>query len=94
MVLSAARWERGALSFQGDIGQYRRYLANHEVGHHFNNPHQPCASNGGLAPLMMQQTLTVANNELADLVAGIQNDIAVPRDGKVCKPNEWPFPGA
>lgn len=92
VVLNAARWERGALSFQGDIGQYRRYLVNHEVGHYFNNPHQLCATNGGPAPLMMQQTLTIANNELADLVTGIQNDIAVPRDGKICKPNEWAFP--
>jgi hypothetical protein len=92
VVLNAARWERGAQSFQGDIGQYRRYVVNHEVGHYFNNPHQPCADNGGLAPLMMQQTLTTANDELATLVSGIQNDIAVPRDGKVCRPNEWVFP--
>ncbi|WP_439659502.1 DUF3152 domain-containing protein [Lentzea sp. HUAS TT2] len=92
VVLNAARWERGAQSFQGDIGQYRRYVVNHEVGHYFNNPHQPCAGAGALAPLMMQQTLTTANDELSTLVSDIQNDIAVPRDGKVCKPNEWVFP--
>ncbi|MCE7004590.1 DUF3152 domain-containing protein [Kibdelosporangium philippinense] len=94
VVLSAARWERGAHAFHGDIGQYRRYVINHEVGHYFNNGHKPCAADGGMAPLMMQQTLTTSNDELAKLVSGIQNDIAVPRDGKVCKPNEWAFPSA
>lgn len=94
VVLNAARWERGAHAFQGDIGRYRRYLVNHETGHFFNNPHQPCAADGGLAPLMMQQTLTTSNDELAELVEGVQNDITVPRDGKICRPNEWAFPNA
>lgn len=91
VVLNTARWERGALSFQGDIGQYRRYLVNHEVGHFFDNPHQPCGAPGAPAPLMMQQTLTTANDELAALTAAIP-DVPVPRDGAICRPNEWPFP--
>jgi len=91
VVLNAARWERGALAFQADIGRYRRYLINHETGHFFNNPHRYCPANGGLAPLMMQQTLTTANDELAALTADIQNE-PVPTDGNVCRPNEWPYP--
>ena len=37
---------------------------------------------------MMQQTFGVADNEVYNLdPPGV-----VPKDGKVCKPNEWPYP--
>ncbi|MCX5044581.1 DUF3152 domain-containing protein [Aldersonia sp. NBC_00410] len=89
VVLDEARWVRGATSFQGDIGSYRQYQINHEVGHAIGyQEHQPCESDGGLAPVMMQQTFGTANNDIATL----DPDGIVPADGKVCRFNPWPFP--
>ncbi|MEV6611071.1 DUF3152 domain-containing protein [Kutzneria sp. NPDC051319] len=94
VYLNDARWERGAVAFQGNILLYQQYAVNHEVGHFFGGNHLPCADNGGLAPVMMQQTLSTANNDLADLTTQNPQGIVVPRDGKVCQPNPWPFPVA
>ena len=33
VFINEARWVRGAVPFQGDIGSYRQYVINHEVGH-------------------------------------------------------------
>ena len=33
VFINEARWVRGAVPFQGDIGSYRQYVVNHEVGH-------------------------------------------------------------
>jgi hypothetical protein len=89
VVLNYARWVRGAVAFSGDRIEYRKYMVNHEVGHAIGHPnHQPCYVDGALAPIMMQQSFGVANNDIADLdPAGV-----VPPDGKVCKPNAWPYP--
>lgn len=89
VVLNEPRWVRGAVPFQGDIGSYRQYQINHEVGHAIGyEQHQPCDQDGGLAPVMMQQTFGTANNDIATLdPAGV-----VPMDGKVCRFNPWPFP--
>ncbi|MHA6802541.1 DUF3152 domain-containing protein [Salinifilum ghardaiensis] len=95
VLLNAARWVRGAKDFHGDIGNYRRYLINHEVGHVFGNDHVGCSEDGALAPIMMQQTFSTDNNELHQL-----NDLAdqggsnIPADGKTCEYNAWPFPRA
>jgi hypothetical protein len=86
-VLNTARWERGAVAFQGNVVAYQQYVVNHEVGHALGFGHRPCADNGGLAPVMMQQTWGVANDYLAAL--GTDNITA---DGKVCEPNPWPYP--
>lgn len=89
VYLNLARWIRGARSFQGDIGSYRQYLVNHEVGHAIGYPdHEPCPADGALAPIMMQQTLGVANNEifLRD------NEGVVPDNDDTCLYNAWPFP--
>ncbi|WP_425436858.1 DUF3152 domain-containing protein [Nocardia donostiensis] len=89
VVLSEARWVRGALAFEGDIGSYRQYLINHEVGHAIGyHQHQPCESEGGLAPVMMQQTFGTANNDIAVL----DPHGVVPMDGKHCRFNPWPYP--
>ncbi|HEY0637271.1 MAG TPA: DUF3152 domain-containing protein [Pseudonocardiaceae bacterium] len=86
-VLNAARWERGAVVFQGNVVAYQQYVVNHEVGHALGFGHKPCAENGGLAPIMMQQTWGVANDYLAAL--GTDN---APADGLVCVANPWPYP--
>lgn len=89
VVLDEARWVRGAIPFQGDIGSYRQYQINHEVGHAIGyQQHQPCETDDGLAPVMMQQTFGTANNEIAKL----DPQGVVPMDGKVCRFNPWPFP--
>jgi len=89
VVINVARWVRGAIAFQGDVGSYRQYAVNHEVGHGIGfAQHQPCGSDGGLAPVMMQQTLSTANNDIASLDPGG----VVPADGATCRFNPWPFP--
>ena len=92
IYINAARWVRGAVSFNGDDGTYRRYAINHEVGHVFGNPHVPCMEQGGLAPVMMQQTFSTSNNELHELNKAVPQGTEIPANGLVCKPNAWPFP--
>ncbi|MGW4774547.1 DUF3152 domain-containing protein [Nocardia sp. NPDC004278] len=89
VVLSEVRWVRGALAFEGDIGSYRQYQVNHEVGHAIGyHQHQPCETDGGLAPVMMQQTFGTKNND----IAALDPDGVVPMDGKRCRFNPWPYP--
>jgi len=87
VALNDARWARGAVSFNGDLGSYRVYAINHEVGHALGYLHQPCSVNGGLAPVMMQQSWSTANDDLASL-----NPQLIPMDGKVCRFNPFPLP--
>lgn len=93
VVINLARWVRGATAFAGDIGTYRQYAINHEVGHALGNGHVGCPKNGVLAPVMMQQSFGVSNDYVARLnKADPGNYAAVPKDGKTCKPNAWPNP--
>lgn len=92
VYINGARWVRGAVAFNGDIGTYRRYAINHEVGHVFGNGHVPCPQAGALAPVMMQQTFSVANNDLNQLNNVVSQGGQIPADGLVCRPNAWPFP--
>jgi hypothetical protein len=93
VVINIARWVRGALAFNGDLGLYRQYAINHEVGHAFGNHHVGCASNGGLAPVMMEQSFGVSDNYVYDVNdPEPSNRGAVERDGKVCQVNAWPYP--
>ena len=87
VVISTARWARGAVAFQGNVVQYQQYAVNHEVGHGLGFSHIACDGPGRLAPVMMQQTWGVADNYLAAL--GTDH---VAADGLVCQPNAWPFP--
>ena len=81
-------WVRGAVPFQGDIGSYRQYLINHEVGHAIGyTTHEPCERNGALAPIMMQQTFSTSDNDAARF-----DPESVNPDGKTCRFNPWPYP--
>lgn len=88
VTLNEARWVRGAISYQGDDLLYRQYLINHEVGHGIGyEAHVPCAENGALAPIMMQQSFGVANSDILALDPDIGGNKSF-----VCKPNPWPYP--
>ncbi|WIM68300.1 DUF3152 domain-containing protein [Corynebacterium breve] len=89
VVVNEARWVRGAVPFQGDLGSYRQYLLNHEVGHGLGYAaHVPCGDDGELAPIMMQQTLSLNNSELFS----IDPTEVYPDDQKTCRANPWPYP--
>jgi hypothetical protein len=92
VLINGARWVRGAGAFDGQLGLYRQYAINHEVGHVFNNGHVPCPVDGGLAPVMMQQSFGTANDYLAQLTEENPQGTQIPRDGKTCTPNAWPYP--
>ena len=88
VFVNEARWVRGAVPFQGDIGSYRQYLVNHEVGHAIGyQRHEPCGENGALAPVMMQQTFSTNNDDDARF-----DPQSVQADGKSCRFNPWPYP--
>ncbi len=88
VFINEARWVRGAVPFQGDVGSYRQYLVNHEVGHAIGyQHHEPCDNEGGLAPVMMQQTFSTANDDSAKF-----DPEWVKPDGKSCRFNPWPYP--
>jgi hypothetical protein len=88
VFINEARWVRGAVPFQGDVGSYRQYVINHEVGHAIGYlRHEPCDKQGGLAPVMMQQTFSTANDDAAKF-----DPEWVRPDGKTCQFNPWPYP--
>lgn len=55
VALNAWRWENGARGF-ATLPEYRAYLVNHEVGHALGYAHRPCAAEGRIAPVMLQQS--------------------------------------
>ncbi len=88
VFINEARWVRGAVPFQGDIGSYRQYVINHEVGHAIGyRLHEPCGEDGALAPVMMQQTFSTNNDDDARF-----DPQSVQADGKTCRFNPWPYP--
>ena len=56
-VINLARWATAVPHYDGDIGTYRHYVVNHEVGHALGNCHVDCPGPGQVAPVMLQQTL-------------------------------------
>lgn len=89
VVINEARWVRGAGPFAGDLGSYRQYVVNHEVGHAIGYAdHEPCGADGELAPVMMQQTLSLNNAELH----GFNPEEIYPDVDETCRYNPWPYP--
>jgi hypothetical protein len=88
VFINEARWIRGAVPFEGDIGSYRQYVINHEVGHAIGYvKHEPCDQQGALAPVMMQQTFSTSNDDGAKF-----DPDQVKADGRTCRFNPWPYP--
>jgi hypothetical protein len=77
------------MSYGTDLDGYRTYAVNHEVGHALGMRHEPCSAAGAPAPVMMQQSWSVSNDELSQL-----DPQTIPRDGNTCVANPYPFPGA
>jgi uncharacterized protein DUF3152 len=94
VMINLARWVRGAIAFGGDIGSYREYAINHEIGHAFGRGHTGCLNEGDLAPVMMQQSFGTANNYVSGLNDQAGNADPVKPDGKTCRVNQWPNPQA
>ena len=89
VLLNESRWVRGAVPFQGDLGSYRQYLINHEVGHAVGfAEHVPCPEPNALAPIMMQQTLSLNNAQLREL----SPEDNYPDNPDTCRTNPWPYP--
>lgn len=76
VVINDARWVRGDAAYLGDVNAYRIYLINHEDGHATGHQHAHQCLPGGLAPVMMQQTI------------GLKSAVT----GQMCQANPWPYP--
>lgn len=89
VIINESRWVRGAAPYNGDLGMYRQYVINHEVGHSLGYAeHEPCDGDGNLAPIMMQQTLSLNNKELFQLAPRE----VYPDNEDTCRANPWPYP--
>ena len=56
VVLNSDRWKYMTPTYD-DLGVYRSYLVNHEVGHFLGQGHVGCPKEGAVAPVMMQQSI-------------------------------------
>lgn len=76
VVINDSRWVRGDAAYVGDLKAYRVYLINHEDGHALGHNHSMRCLPGGLAPVMMQQTI----------------GLRARATGQMCQANPWPYP--
>ena len=58
VLLNLDRWLEGVPHIK-DLGLYRHYLVNHEVGHGLGLGHERCPRKGSPAPVMVQQTIAL-----------------------------------
>lgn len=57
-MLNSDRWFYATRDFP-DLSVYRTYLINHEFGHGLGYGHAYCSRPGALAPVMMQQSISI-----------------------------------
>jgi hypothetical protein len=60
VVINSARYLTGVPNYGAPLSAYRQYVINHEVGHWLGHHHELCPGSGELAPVMEQQTLSLA----------------------------------
>jgi hypothetical protein len=61
-IINLDRWRRSAPTYVlagVPLAIYRQYVVNHEVGHELGHRHEGCPRSGRLAPVMVQQTLSL-----------------------------------
>jgi uncharacterized protein DUF3152 len=61
-IINLDRWVTSAppyVAAKVPLAVYRAYVINHEVGHELGHGHEGCPKLGGLAPVMVQQTLSL-----------------------------------
>jgi hypothetical protein len=59
VLINLRRWLRGAPGFPVDLDGYHTMVINHEMGHQLGFKHMLCPSKGTLAPVMMQETMSL-----------------------------------
>lgn len=60
IYINRARWRYGATASRRlPLSEYRRYVINHEMGHWFGLAHRECPGPGAVAPVMLQQTISL-----------------------------------
>ena len=57
VVLNVDRYLKSVPDYGAPLGDYQRYMVNHEVGHRLGHGHVLCPGSGRPAPVMEQQTL-------------------------------------
>ena len=59
VVINDERWRTGTPTWP-TVREYQHYVLNHELGHWMGLGHAPCPSPGAAAPVMLQQSKTLA----------------------------------
>lgn len=58
VVLNSDRWLLMTPTYD-DLTEYRAYMVNHEVGHFLGRGHVSCPKAGAVAPVMLQQSISL-----------------------------------
>lgn len=58
--INSNRWDGATTFWTAPLSTYRAYLINHEMGHYLGNGHRSCPGRWQLAPVMQQQTKSLA----------------------------------
>lgn len=64
LFINLRRWTFGVKHFGSELETYRQMVINHEVGHYLGFGHVNCKSQGDLAPVMQQQSISLRGCEM------------------------------